>query len=182
MSDRTVSDAQIAAMSVDERRDLIRRLERPLEELLTPTVFWRIRRIRVLLTVCAAVGLIPWIAYLALTLPDKYVAHNWLATWVGFDLLLFGFMAATAVLGVLRRQLVVIVAFTTGVLLVCDAWFDIITASPVDRTASVLTALLAELPLAAVLITGALRLLRLTLTRLYLIDPGAPLWRVPLLP
>jgi hypothetical protein len=91
-------------------------------------------------------------------------------------------MAATAVLGVLRRQLVVIVAFTTGVLLVCDAWFDIITASPVDRTASVLTALLAELPLAAVLITGALRLLRLTLTRLYLIDPGAPLWRVPLLP
>ena len=182
MSDRTVSDAQIAAMSADERRDLIRRLERPLDELLTPTLFWRIRRIRLVLTAGAAVGMIPWIGYLAVTLPDKYIAHNWLTTWVGFDILLFGFIAATVILGVLRRQLVILVAFTAGVLLICDAWFDVMTAAPADRTASVLTALLAELPLAAILVTGALRLLRLTLTRLYLVDPGAPLWRVPLLP
>ena len=33
-----------------------------------------------------------------------------------------------------------------------------------------------------VLITGALRILRLTATRLYLLEPGMPLWRVPLLP
>ena len=32
------------------------------------------------------------------------------------------------------------------------------------------------------LISGALRILRLTATRLYLLDPGMPLWRVPLLP
>jgi hypothetical protein len=45
-----------------------------------------------------------------------------------------------------------------------------------------LTALLGELPLALLMITGALRILRLTATRLYLLDPGMPLWRIRLLP
>ena len=31
-------------------------------------------------------------------------------------------------------------------------------------------------------ITGALRILRLTATRLYVLDPAMPLWRIPLLP
>jgi len=30
--------------------------------------------------------------------------------------------------------------------------------------------------------TGALRILRLTATRLYVLEPGMPLWRIPLLP
>jgi hypothetical protein len=120
--------------------------------------------------------------YLAYSLPDKYVAHNWPVTWVGFDILLLLFMAATALLGLLRRQLLILTAFTTGVLLFCDAWFDVMTAGPTDRTLSILTAVLGELPLAALLITGALRILRLTATRLYFLDPGMPLWRIPLLP
>jgi hypothetical protein len=128
------------------------------------------------------VGLIPWIVYLSITLPDRYIANNWIATWVGFDTLLLLFMASTAVLGLLRRQLLILTGFTTGVLLVCDAWFDVMTAAPADRWLSVLTATLGELPLAAVLITGALRILRLTATRLYALDPGMPLWRIPLLP
>ena len=101
---------------------------------------------------------------------------------MGFDVLLLLFMAVTAVLGLLRRQLLVLTAFTTGVLLICDAWFDVMTAAPADRWPSVLTAVLGELPLAALLITGALRILRLTATRLYVLDPGMPLWRIPLLP
>jgi len=130
----------------------------------------------------AIVGLIPWIVYLSITLPDKYIAHNWLVTWVGFDILLLVFMADTAVLGLLRRQLLVLTAFTTGILLVCDAWFDVMTAAPTDIWLSVLTATLGEIPLAVILITGALRILRLTATRLYALDPGMPLWRIPLLP
>ena len=130
----------------------------------------------------AIVGLIPWTIYLAITLPDKYIAHNWPATWVGFDILLLAFMAATAVLGLLRRQLLVLTAFTTGILLICDAWFDVMTAAPSDMWLSILTATLGELPLAAILITGALRILRLTATRLYALGPGMPLWRIPLLP
>jgi hypothetical protein len=182
MSDGGLSDDQIAAMSAAERRELISRLERPLGELLPASELARLRRVRLLLMVGAIIGLLPWIVYLAITLPDKYIAHNWPTTWVGFDILILLFMAATAVLGLLRRQLLVLTAFTTGILLVCDAWFDVMTAAPADWWLSVLTAVAGELPLAALLITGALRILRLTATRLYVLDPGMPLWRIPLLP
>src|SRR4051812_26117357 len=93
MHDGSLSDAQIAAMSAHERRELIGRLERPVSELLPPSELARMRRIRLVLMVGATIGLIPWIAYLSLTLPDKYVAYNWTASWVGFDILLLGFMA-----------------------------------------------------------------------------------------
>lgn len=177
-----LSDAQIAAMSDADRRDLIERLERPLSEVVAPSTLRRVRRLRLVLVVGASIGLLPWMAYLAQTLPEKYVAHNWPATWLGFDVILLVFMVSTAVLGVLRRQLLILAAFTTGVLLACDAWFDVMTAAPADRLLSTLGAILVELPLAIILITGALRILRLTATRLYLVHPGTSLWRVPLLP
>jgi len=47
---------------------------------------------------------------------------------------------------------------------------------------SVLTAALGNLPLAVILIAGALRILRLTATRLWFLDPGTPAWRLPLVP
>jgi hypothetical protein len=182
VSEGIVSDESIAAMSPEQRRDLIRRLEKPLAELLPTPVFERVRRLRLVLMIGATLSLIPWIVYLALTLPEKYVAHNWTATWVGFDVLLLTFMAATAVLGYLRRQLLILAAFTTGVLLVCDSWFDMMTAAPADRWVSMLTATLGELPLSILLISGALRILRLTASRLWLLDPHTHLWQVPLLP
>ncbi len=177
-----LSDAQIAAMSDADRRDLIQRLERPLADVLAPSGLRRARRLRLVLVVGAAIGLLPWMGYLAQTLPEKYVAHNWPATWLGFDVVLLVFMVSTAVLGLLRRQLLILAAFTTGVLLACDAWFDVMTASPSDRRLAVLSAVVGELPLAIILITGALRILRLTAARRYLVYPGMPLWRVPLLP
>ena len=141
------------------------------------------RRIRLTLMTGSSVVLIPWVIYLGLTLPDTYTAHNWPATWIGFDSLLVAFMAATAVLGFLRRQLVLLTAFTTGVLLVCDAWFDIMTSDfGHDLAMPLMTALLIELPLAALMITGAIRILRLTATRLWFLAPGAHLWELPLLP
>jgi hypothetical protein len=182
MPDGTVTDAQIAAMSAAERRELISRLQRPIGELLPPAELARLRRVRLVLMIGASIGLLPWIVYLAITLPDKYIANNWPATWVGFDILILLFMAVTAVLGLLRRQLLVLTAFTTGILLICDAWFDLMTAGPEDRWLSVMTAVLGELPLAVLLITGALRILRLTATRQYVLEPGMPLWRIPLLP
>jgi hypothetical protein len=158
------------------------RLERPLDELVPAPVVARMRRPRLALMVGGAIGLIPGIVFLVITQPANYVAHNWPATWVGFDVLLVAFMVTTAVLVFLRRQLVLLTAFTTGVLLICDAWFDVMTAGPHDLWVSALTATLVELPLAVILITTALRILRLTVTRLWLLDPGMPPWRLPLLP
>jgi len=174
-----LTDEQIAAMSPQERRDLIKRLARPVDDFV-PSHRWlrRTRELRILLVVGSAVVLVPWIAYLAITLPPRYVADNWDVTWVGFDVLLLVMMVATAVLGYLRRQMLVMTAFATGVLLVCDAWFDVVTAHGDDQTGSVVSAVVVELPLAALFITGSLQILRLVAARLWALDAGQHAWQV----
>ncbi len=121
----------------------------------------QIRRIREWMALCAAIALIPWTIFLGLTLPQSYTAQHWQLTWVGFDVLLLVFMMTTAVLGLTHHHLLTLFAFTTGVLLVCDAWFDVLTARRGDFAVAVLTAALGELPLASVLIVGTLRIVRL---------------------
>jgi hypothetical protein len=182
MTDGILTDEQIAALSPEQRRDLISRLEQPLSDVVDPVFLARVRRIRLTLMMSGSVAMVPWVGYLAVTLPDNYVAHNWVITWIGFDILLVGFMLATLVLGYLRRQLLVFTAFTTGVLMICDAWFDLMTAGPRDVRLSVVTALLIELPLAIFMIVSAVRIMRLTLMRLWLLDPGMRLWDLPLFP
>lgn len=182
MTDRILSDAQIAALTPEQRRDLISRLEQPLSDVIDPEFLARVRRVRLSLMTGGSIAMIPWLGYLSVTLPANYVAHNWPLTWIGFDALLLAFMVATAALGYLRRQVLIPAAFTTGVLLICDAWFDLMTAGPKDIWLSVTTALLIELPLAAFMIFSALRLMRLTMKRLWLLDPGMRLWDLPLLP
>jgi hypothetical protein len=86
------------------------------------------------------------------TLPHDYDCRHWRTAWVGFDMLEVLCLAATAVLGFLHRHLVVLVSPVTGVLFLCDAWFDITTAGPHDVGWSVLTAVLAE-----ILARGAVR-------------------------
>jgi hypothetical protein len=121
----------------------------------------QIRRIREWLALSAAIALIPWTVYLGFTLPQSYTAQHWQATWVGFDVLLLAFMIATAALGFTQHHYLTLFAFATGILLLCDAWFDVLTAKRGDFAVSVLTAALGELPLAAVLIVGTLRIARL---------------------
>ena len=177
-----LSDAQIAALSPAERHQLIQRLERPLSELVPDAQARRIRWGWLGIMIGGTLVLIPWVVYLSFALPDDYLVHDWTATWVGFDLLLLALMAATVVFGMLRRQVMLLTAFATGILLVCDAWFDLMTAGSGDFWVSVLIAALGDLPLAAVLITGTLRLIRFTAIRVWLLEPRTPLWQLPLLP
>ena len=182
MTDGVLTDEQIAALTPEQRRELISRLEQPLSDLIDPQLLGRIRRIRLGLMIGGSIAMIPWLVYLSVTLPENYVAHNWTATWVGFDVLLVGFMLTTAVLGYLRRQLLTLAAFTSGVLLICDAWFDLMTAGPKDIWLSLVTALLIEVPLAIFMITGVQRIVRLTMMRFWRLDPGMRLWQLPLFP
>ncbi len=55
-------------------------------------------------------------------------------------------MITTAVLGFVGHQLLTLFAFTAGVLLVCDAWFDVLTAKRGNFVVSILSAVLGELP------------------------------------
>lgn len=177
-----ITDDEIAALSPQQRRELIWRLARPLTDVVGPAyVAQRLRRRRLQLMIAAAAALVPWTVYLGVSLPDRYVARNWSLTWVGFDVLLMVMFALTVLLGVLRRQLLVLAAFASGLLLLCDAWFDITTAGPGDVWFSIATAVFAEIPIAILLISSALRLIRLLVVRLWVAEPGMRLWQVPIL-
>ena len=110
--------------------------------------------------VALVVGLVGWTVFLALTLPSVHSARHWDAAWVGFDAALIAILAATAWAAWFRRQILVAAALIAGTLLVCDAWFDIVTSlGTPDQTVTISTALLAELPLAGVLFWLARRIM-----------------------
>jgi hypothetical protein len=168
-----LTDAEIARLTPAQRRRLIRKLTKSLEEVAGPRArVERIRRLRMSFVIGAVLVLIPWTIYLGVTLPNR---------WVGFDVLLLGAFVATAALGLLRRQLVVLIAFATGLLLVCDAWFDVTTAGPHGWTLSLVSAIFVELPVACFLLNTALRLLRVQAQRMWLMPPARHLWEVPLM-
>jgi hypothetical protein len=134
----------------------------------------------------ASVVLMPWIVFLAITLPPKYVTSRWGATWVGFDVALLSSLAATAWFAWRRYQALVVSALVASTLLVTDAWFDIMTSSSrTDLAISIATAVLVELPLAVLLFSVAYRLLQLAFRRARTVVgvPGTDgaLWNDPLL-
>src|SRR4051794_4379693 len=96
-----------------------------------------------------AVAIVPWIVWLAWTLPERSVSAHYRLAWVGFDRLLCGGLGRAGYLAWRRSPFLVNVASATAALLVVDAWFDV-TTSPGghDLMVSALLALLVELPLA----------------------------------
>ena len=108
------------------------------------------RRWLLLLLGGVAVGLLPWTGYLSATLPSKHLAHHWQVAWVGLDLAEVFALVATFVALLRNSPAVTVLASIAGTLLVCDAWFDVVTARPGSDLAWALGfALFAELPLAA---------------------------------
>jgi hypothetical protein len=177
-----LTDAEIARLTPAQRRRLIRKLTRSLEEVAGPPArIERMQRLRVTFMAGSVLVLIPWIVYLGLTLPNRHVTTHWTFTWVGFDVMLLIAFAITAALGLLRRQLLVLSAFATALLLVCDAWFDLTTAGARGWTLSLISAVVVELPVAVFLLNTALRLLRIQAQRMWLMPPARHLWEVPLL-
>lgn len=178
-----LTDQQISALSPTERRDLIVRLSRPLDEVVSdPSYLRRQRRLRLALSALAALLLVPWILYLAFALPNVHAVRNWDLMWVGFDIAELTLFALTFWLMYKRRLLGVLTGVATGVLLLCDAWFDIMTAAPGDLWQSVAAAALIEIPLALFLMSGAFRAIRIVPAMLWFAEPGAHSWevRIPL--
>jgi phosphoribosylamine---glycine ligase len=111
----------------------------------------------------AGIGLLPWMVYLAVSLPASTRAWHWPAAWIGLDVMEAAGLLATGIL--LRRGDVrfCLTALPTAGVLLSDAWFDCATAPPGGgELASVGMAIMAELPAAAVCaILGGLGLHRL---------------------
>ena len=114
--------------------------------------------------------MIPWTVFLGYTLPRRYEAGHWSLLWIGFDVILYAVLSAFAWLTWKRRQLMLVMAIIAGTLLFCDAWFDVITSwGNRDHWVTVITALFAELPLAALMFWLAYRAIRRSLTAYYAI-------------
>jgi hypothetical protein len=98
-----------------------------------------------------ALFLVPWIGYLAVTLPHAARAYERLP-WVGFDIGLMTGLAATAILAWRGSVRVAFAATVTATLLVTDAWFDVTTSIRTSDVISALAMSVVELSLAAVCI------------------------------
>ncbi|HET8893477.1 MAG TPA: hypothetical protein VFM96_05220 [Gaiellaceae bacterium] len=99
----------------------------------------------------AAIGLVPWTLWLTFSLPSRHVTDDYDLAWVGFDIGLASAFAATAWATLRYSPWLVPLAAITGTMLLCDAWFDIVTSSGSgERLQATLEALFAELPLAAI--------------------------------
>ena len=95
------------------------------------------------------IALFPWTAYVGVTLPSEHVTHHWDLAWAGFDAFEAVALGATLLALVRQSPLLPVVAATAGTALLCDAWFDLITAEPGRELRWALVgALAAELPLA----------------------------------
>ena len=99
----------------------------------------------------AAIGLVPWTLWLTFSLPSRHVTDSYDVAWVGFDIALAGVFAATAWATLRYSHWLVPLAAIAGTMLVCDAWFDIVSSSGSgERLGAILEAVFAELPLAAI--------------------------------
>ncbi|MDQ1616746.1 MAG: hypothetical protein QOJ60_2685 [Actinomycetota bacterium] len=114
------------------------------------------RRIGVTYLVLSVV-LVPWIFYLAWSLPPESVAHHYDVAWPGFDVLLVLGLAGTGACAWLRSRYLAVAAAATGSMLLVDAWFDVTTAGAHERWVSLGLAVVVEIPLATVCLLLAVR-------------------------
>jgi hypothetical protein len=97
-----------------------------------------------------SVVLIPWIVYLGFSLPERQVSHHYAAAWVGFDVFELIALGATGYFALRRSRYLAIASASAATLLICDAWFDVVTSPRRQMLESVVLAVVIELPLAGV--------------------------------
>ena len=145
------------------------------------------RWVGVLATACAIL-LLPWIAYLAVELPQQSRSAHYDVVWVGFDIAMFAALVGLGWCAWRRSTYTEMMAAITATMLVTDAWFDVVTANDnMRRMEAFASALLIELPLAALcawVAQNAERLRRRAYRQLWRLarvdglldpsDPGAP--------
>ena len=102
-----------------------------------------------------ALLLLPWTIVLNLILSNRAVVRNWDVAWTGFDLALAAVLAAVALAAYRGSAWLGRLAIAAGTMLVCDAWFDVLTSRDGRDIALALAGLAVELPLAVLCFTLA---------------------------
>ncbi len=111
--------------------------------------------------------------------PSEALATNWTTAWVGFDILMASAFVVTAVAARLRSPVAIAALAADAALLVCDGWFDTMTANGRTEVAiAVLCAVFVELPLAVFSLLVARRAVeRIAAARVLLARAGVALPR-----
>ncbi len=186
-----LDEEELRAMSPQERIRLLRALaeidgQRPAvsqESLAARSA--RRRQVVLVIIVACCIALAVWTGVLAVTLPRYYRSGGWRGAWVGFDIALLVALAATGWAAWRGRQVLIVCLVVLATLLLCDAWFDVVLdlRTPGFQV-SLLSAVIVELPLAALAIVAARRLLRLTIGMVTASQGRSArvpsLWRIPL--
>ena len=102
--------------------------------------------------------------------------------WAGFDVVLALCFGLTGWLLLQRRQLAILGLGIAATMLFCDAWFDVSLGwGSSEQGWALISAALFELPIAALMIAGALRILRRSSAVVAHLrgqpGPPAPIWR-----
>jgi hypothetical protein len=103
--------------------------------------------------VVCSLAMLPWTLWLYQTLPSRATADNWDVAWTGFDIAIAATLLATAIGALRRATWTQGAAASAATLLICDAWFDVLTSRTAhELEVALVMAILAEGPLALVCI------------------------------
>lgn len=164
------SAEEVRAWTPEERTRVARLLDELVERPSESSGIVRRRRLSVIAAAIGAVVMLPWIGYLASSLPLAEAGGAWRVAWVGFDVILTSVLLTTAWLGLRRRQVAILGFLVAATMLVTDAWFDVtLSYGTNEQWGAILSAVLLELPFAAFLASSAVGILRRT---------SATVWRL----
>jgi hypothetical protein len=155
------SPSDIESWSDSEREHVARLLAKKVASTREAFGIFVLRQLSIAVTLGAAVLLVPWIMWLAHTLPITEKTQAWSLAWIGFDSILAVVLVSTAWLGYKRRQIALVGLIISGSMMLTDAWFDITLSWGTHGLAgAILSAVLVEVPLGLLLITSALLIMR----------------------
>jgi hypothetical protein len=118
-----------------------------------------------------ALGAVPWVIFLAVTLPRHATFAHYRGVWVGFDAALVVVLAMTAYMAYRGRPWVALSATAAATMLLVDAWFDVMTTPRGHGLwLSWLLAIVVEVPLAGICLWIALHAEMVIANRVVLLD------------
>ena len=102
------TENEVRSWTPDERANIARLLDQLVERPAENSGVVRRRRLSIVASAVGALGMLPWIGYLASSLPLAESGGAWRVAWVGFDVMLARVLMLTAWLGFRRRQVAIL--------------------------------------------------------------------------
>ena len=157
------TESEVRSWTPGERAEVARFLDHLVERPTGTSGVIRRRRLSIVAAAIGALVMLPWIGYLASSLPLAESGGAWRVAWVGFDIMLAFVLMTTAWLGFRRRQVAILGLLVASTMLVTDAWFDVaLSYGTREQWGAILSAALLEVPFAILLASSAISILQRT--------------------